>query len=151
MTAAEAVAVDANLLQYCVSLSTFVTWCLGNQMCAGWTLVTCHVNIAHTISLSSPKPIRTHHHLAHQAVLNTQFRIYLYRRALARRWTTGCWTTPFDALDVGLRLQRRGYHWRWRERCVSRPGYRLFVAVLAPPAIAALAPAAAETVFAAGD
>ena len=55
------------------------------------------------ILISPPKPIRRHHHLTHQAVLNAQFGIYLYRRrALARGWAAGCWAGVFDALDVDL-------------------------------------------------
>jgi hypothetical protein len=139
-------------VQQCVSVSTFRGLVVERRQPLGRGNISCHCSMACRLclhsSISPPKAIRRHHHLAHQAVLDTKLGIYLYRRPLACGCTAGCWAAPFDASHVDLRTQRCGYHWRWRERrvCYSRHG--LFVAVLAPPAVAALAPSAADTVFA---
>lgn len=101
---------------------------------------------------STPIPIRRHHHLSHQAVLDTELGVYLYWRTLGCCWSTSCFfatASPFDALHVDLRLQGCWQQGSWRRCGVCCPRFRFVVAFLAPPSIASLAPTAAKAVFAA--
>lgn len=53
-------------------------------------------------SFSPPIPIRRHHHLAHEAVLDAELGVYLYRWPLLDGWAAGRRAGPFDALYVVL-------------------------------------------------